>query len=744
MSDSALAAKRGAQLWDNSPDSLLHTCIRYVLREGLRSVSLPREICDLLIHVYRETHMNDSELMNDSLPKFLSQFRANNSRVCVANFADLSINDETLEWFLEEHSKSITHLDVSNCRQLTSRALTLINTALTRVVDPCHPSPLRTLIIGRSAHILSDFEKFSSNSYLINPLLTIRKLVIHEWNPIDASAHYLKYLINSEMKHTLQYLDLSNGSAIGDGSPLEQLRTLKTLILYNCPELHLVINNIVKIKTLRCLDISATDEDCGHVYEEPNTQLALIVNSLPELTRLDISGTNLAGDHCEFFPGLVLRNKTPFDFLGLYKTANEAAYRRAIPAHSVSGAATEEQILTACEAYIDRVEFLRHTLTDMFNCFRIEHEKKIQNTAFGLLYRIVKSDEAKHKFNIKFKRFIITKLVDAMYEHRDDTIIFEFSRLAEILLHIVTTHLDDEFLSLMMAFLEALVCLVGNDQTISHYLSTIRVAGDLGAIEKMLSLIDTRLARNICDEIMETAWSVLGNATTSKVNCDRFLNHNGIEYFMSCSHTFPNSYELLRNMTEVLANVAQTDILRPRLMNAQYITRFVELLDTESDDNGVSYNAAAILSHIASDGEYKWRQILPLECSRDHMLNRMGAAISRWKINSKRNINFRFFESIRRLLRPGIPSEAQYWPVWALANLTRVQSQQYCPLLEYYNGLKVLEKLADNESTPPHIKHLSSLTLYQYDLFAKTGHLKALEDSQDMEIPADYVRQSHR
>ncbi|CAG2114481.1 unnamed protein product, partial [Medioppia subpectinata] len=340
ISDSALAAKRGAQLWDNSPDSLLHTCVRYVLREGLRPMSLPREICDLLIHVYRETHMNDSELMTDSLSKFLSQFRANNSRVCLANFADLSINDETLVSFLKEHSKSITYLDVSNCRQLTSRALTLINTALTRVVDPCHPSPLRTLIIGRSAHILSDFEKLSSNSYLINSLLAIRKLVIHEWNPIDASAPYLKYLINSEMEHSLQHLDLSNGSAIGDGSPLEQLRSLKTLILYNCPELHLAINNIVKITTLRCLDISATDDRCGHVYEEPNEQLALIVNSLPELTRLDISGTNLAGDRCEYIRGLVSRNAKPFDYLGLFDTANEAAYRRTIPAHSVSGDAT--------------------------------------------------------------------------------------------------------------------------------------------------------------------------------------------------------------------------------------------------------------------------------------------------------------------------------------------------------------------------------------------------------------------
>ncbi|CAG2113094.1 unnamed protein product, partial [Medioppia subpectinata] len=592
MSDRGVAAKRGAQFSDNSPDSLLHTCIRYVVRESLdvRSVSLPHEICDLLIHVYRETHMNDRKLMSDSLPKFLSQFGANNSRVCVANFADLSISDETLESFLEEHSKSITHLNVSDCLQLTGRALTHINTALTRVVDPrrlhrtvrvieegpddeCRvlytkdysngvitttrdncavdeevgiitddysltqamgvfddsdfsdfkarkigelndirgydwrlsdeamavecdgvpavatkrspipvsecdyykpsesfsknlgdnriktleintwqPSPLQTLIIGCAVNILPEYYKdsledgeLSSNSYLISPLLTIRKLVLHQWSSIDWSPPYLTHIINSQMQHTLQHLDLSDGD-IDDGSPLEQLRALKTLILADCPRLHLAISSIAKIKSLRCLDISATDEDWGHVYEEPNEQLALIANSLPELTRLDISGTNLAGENCEYIPGLVSRNTTPFEYLGLYNTANEAAYRRTIPAHSVSGDATEEQILTACEAYIDRVEFLERTLNDLFNCFHLEtnfhdvnraldivlrsmsrhlHNEYIQTVATILLFNIVHSDLANHNFNFKVKRVIITKLLDTMHRHRYDFTILQ-------------------------------------------------------------------------------------------------------------------------------------------------------------------------------------------------------------------------------------------------------------------------------------------------------------------------------
>ncbi|CAG2183367.1 unnamed protein product, partial [Oppiella nova] len=123
----------------------------------------------------------------------------------------------------------------------------------------------------------------------------------------------------------------------------------------------------------------------GHGYKHPNKQLTLIVNSLPDLTRLDISGTNLAGPRCEYIPGLVSRSDKPLEYLGLYNTANEAAYRRTIPALKVSGDATEEQILTGCEAYIDRVEFLRRTLNDLFHCFRFETNFHNVNRALDIV-----------------------------------------------------------------------------------------------------------------------------------------------------------------------------------------------------------------------------------------------------------------------------------------------------------------------------------------------------------------------
>lgn len=71
--------------------------------------------------------------------------------------------------------------------------------------------------------------------------------------------------------------------------------------------------------------------------------LATIIESLPMLTHLDISGTNLAGTGVAQFkasdsirssdiPGLVSRATNPLQFLGLYNTAHSACRRYDIPA----------------------------------------------------------------------------------------------------------------------------------------------------------------------------------------------------------------------------------------------------------------------------------------------------------------------------------------------------------------------------------------------------------------------------
>ena len=108
----------------------------------------------------------------------------------------------------------------------------------------------------------------------------------------------------------------------------------------------------------RHLDLSMMD-DKNPPYEQPNQILTRLVTSLPSLSSLDLSGTTLAGTGvfengnpddepqqqqqqqspaglpgCDI-PGLQSRVASPLEFLGLYKTAHEAACRKQIPALKV-------------------------------------------------------------------------------------------------------------------------------------------------------------------------------------------------------------------------------------------------------------------------------------------------------------------------------------------------------------------------------------------------------------------------
>lgn len=51
----------------------------------------------------------------------------------------------------------------------------------------------------------------------------------------------------------------------------------------------------------------------------------------------------------------------------------------------------------------------------------------------------------------------------------------------------------------------------------------------------MLSLIHDRLLRKVFDDVMEVAWSTMWNVTDeTPLNCERFLDGDGMEHFLGC------------------------------------------------------------------------------------------------------------------------------------------------------------------------------------------------------------------
>jgi len=175
------------------------------------------------------------------------------------------------------------------------------------------------------------------------------------------------------------------------------------------------------------VDISQCRDSRGR-FKEPLVFLETMVESLPQLTSLDLSGTNLSSlgvsgkkpsPLCDI-AGLQSRVNTPLNFLGLYKTLDEASSRLHIPARTVTGDMSEEQILLAGQLYVERSTVLENVLNDLFQIFRTEScqnlklalevllnamerhtkEKHIQISGSASLYYIMKSDDIKPDLNV--------------------------------------------------------------------------------------------------------------------------------------------------------------------------------------------------------------------------------------------------------------------------------------------------------------------------------------------------------
>jgi len=131
-------------------------------------------------------------------------------------------------------------------------------------------------------------------------------------------------------------------------------------------------------------------------------------------------------------------------------------------------------------------------------------------------------------------------------------------------------------------------------------------------------------------------------------------------------------------MMGLLGNVAEDRNCRRQLMNKEFVEEFSFLLESNSDGVEVSYNAAGVLSHLASDGPEAWNLISP---SRESVLRRMREAIARWPVNCNRNINYRSLKPIIKLLSCWSSPECQLWAAWAIANLSQYDPEKYCRLV---------------------------------------------------------------
>ncbi|KAG9335361.1 hypothetical protein JZ751_005283 [Albula glossodonta] len=507
----------------------------------------------------------------------------------------------------------------------------------------------------------------------------------------------------------------------GTGFTFEGFERLRVLSLGGLPEeedVEVLLRPLTYQASLVSLDLA---------------MLTAIVRDLVHLVSLDISGHALL-DSCPSPPQqeppgypsedpsktsiyFLQELKKPLEFLGLFDTP--LCNLRYIPAHKVTGSRDEVQILNAIEAYAEfRPEIAHRAISHLFDTARIQHCYHVPR-ALQLVIRALKCHKNDHNIRMwgsavlfyltsseyraeqsaRLRCEVIQVVLNSMDQCEEATrncllalcnftlpqeVEFEYQRVTRLLLKILDSARQDGSAQRIAVHLcNALVC-----QADTHHKEAT-----------MLRLIRKKLMVKTCDQLMEFAWSALWNVTDETPdNCQMFLTKGGMKLFLDCLQAFPEKQGLHRNMLGLLGNVAEVKALRPQLLTPH------ELLDSSADGIEVAYNACGVLSHVMSDGPEMWSVVDP---GRDTVIDRMWRAIRRWDPNSRRNITYRSFEPIMRLLPESSAPVSQHWATWALYNLVTVYPDKYCPLLVREGGLSLLQQLLGFESSHQETKDMA-------------------------------------
>ncbi|KAK7142980.1 hypothetical protein R3I93_014206 [Phoxinus phoxinus] len=716
-------------------------------------VFLPSEICDRLVHAYMDLVHTDSEFEpQDGFFQLFSDPRS--TRITRLHLRDDFIRDRDLEALAKQ---DLMELQLSSCTRVTARGL-------------------RTLL--RFRHSLLSLSLFGSSSLFFRPACDDEEEDGEQdtrAHTLDRSFSFqgfsrLRVLnvggLTPELDveslltplPSLSSLDLSGALVPRPAFLVQWRQRLAALVLYNVELTEELIHTLLQMSKLRHLDISRENQRSSK-FKMTRKILSSLAQGLVDLVSLDISGhimldnvtvpaledalgrPSIEPSKSSIYPFQEL--KRPLQFLGLYNTTLCTVTH--IPAYKVTGSKNEDQILNAIEAYTEqRPELAHRAINQLFDIARIQHcsqllralqlvitalkthkyDKSIQVTGSAALFYLTNT-EYRSDQSVCLRRQVIQVVLNGMEQYQEVTVQrnccltlcnfsipeeleFQYARVNLLLLRILEPLRQDESIQRIAVHLcNALVCQVDNDHK--------EAVGKMGFVKTMLNLIQKKLQDRMCDQVMEFSWSALWNITDETPdNCQMFLECNGMKLFLDCLKEFPDKQELHRNMLGLLGNVAEVRALRPQLLTKQFISVFSELLDSKADGIEVSYNACGVLSHIMFDGPEVWAMEEPL---RSEVMDKMWAAIQSWDVSSRRNINYRSFEPILRLLAQSGAPVSQHWATWALYNLVSVYPGKYCPLLMKEGGVILLKRVLDLESSHQETKEMARKVMDQCETF---------------------------
>merc|ERR1719193_1549766 len=583
-----------------------------------------------------------------------------------------------------------------------------------------------------------------SNKYcVVVALAKLRNLQVLNVSNTEFSKASLDLVV--EDLPLLETLDISQ-TKVNDITPLRKCKDrLKSLSLYGCKLPASTSDSVVSVlgdlTELVHLDIS-DDKDDHPPFDilAPGAKFKIStllqkINTLPNLHSFDISGKEeiVLSDLSSF-----LVTHTNINFLGLVLTEackDEMFTDENHPDFSteivVSGFGTETQILEALKRYLSRPQYIQKTLYYLFKMTTGNLEPKIdmnvprvdiifkvlscakeyptvfpiQMAATACLFNLSKS-ELGAKIHPKILREIVKADLDAMEtfpQHQQlqknvllticsDRILqevnFDKYRCAKLVLDCLCSWQDHSMNRMSVAICSILAAKISTEET-------SELGSQSNYMKKLLSIVRERTEEMIVDVTMKFTLSALWNLTDdSPKTCQVFLDENGMDLYISVLKCFPGQLAVETKVLGLFNNIAEVPSLRQHLMLDSFLATLRLLL--HSDSMEVSYFAAGILAHLASDTRPHWNTS---SVNKKLISQELWSVVSAWKLPEEEMVAYRSFKPFFPLLDDKQDESVQLWAVWAIHHVCTKNPRRYCQMVAGQGGNKVLLSLARAPTT---------------------------------------------
>ncbi|XP_060085593.1 protein zer-1 homolog [Ylistrum balloti] len=613
--------------------------------------------------------------------------------------------------------------------------------------------------------------------YLRFPALTHYTLNVHTESSMQAETviSFTKcfFKVTGTTFNRLTHLNLFGlGLTENDLDFLEDIPTLTSLGLsgHQIKDVVTGLGQIAKAENLRHLDISAIVEE-PRMYEAPEESMNELLNSLPSLTSLDISGTNLAGVKMENKQKDQAKQQwvektisqsfgyRKFSFLGLCNCSELPFSWENVPAEEFTCLAKFENVVLAMEVYKNNTGMLQpviHALQWFINSSMSDQQinkikltidtntivliecllkvihlhpniDTIQRDSCACIALLLIRDSPSMKDTaISLGQSLRAKILETtLFCLNNSSNHVTLSCCLRILLKLKLPH-DAKYCYSMKRYMKCVMekfCSSDNHSYVSQTLETyaihlMRIAIYYGDYESrdflgQQGFIEFLLsvARRKTSHCTHLAWQCLWGLTDEvPSNCMRLLAvPDALELYLECLKGKQQGDSFVRGLLGVMANVSEVAELRKELLqNEELLIIISDLTDSQVMEEALSFQATCLMANLVSDGPDAWILKNP---DRSSVLAKISAAVHRWDISSSMKTLYRSLLPFLEMAQKSHTPEAQLLAIWCICNLIKSKGSVYCQMLKMEGGLPVMETIRNDPETTQEVQELAAMAI---------------------------------